>query len=113
MLRGDTGRLRESELPLNVCGEEQSSGGQARPRAESIAKGLMVQEPLSYLLGVDLPTRRTGLAAESGPLKKVNLPVDVFMGRRRRCFDQGMQLLSPKAKGTAFPGDVRGLSSRA
>ena len=56
---------------------------------------------------------RAGLAAENGPLEQVNLPIEVRVGRRRSCFDQGMQLLSPYAKGTAFPGDVSGLGSRA
>ena len=53
------------------------------------------------------------VAAQNGPLKKVDLPVDVCVGRRRGCFDQGVQLLSPYAEGTAFSGDVGGLSSRA
>ena len=77
VLRSGTGLLREGELPINVCGEAQSKGGHARPRAESIAKRLRVSEPLGKSLGVNLPTPLARLAARNRPLKEVNLPVNV------------------------------------
>ena len=77
VLGGGKRRLQEGEPPFNVRGKNQSSGGHARPRAESTAKGLRVPEPLSDSLSVDLPTRRAGLAAEGSPLEKINLPVNI------------------------------------
>ena len=77
VLRSDAGLLREDELPINVCGEAQSGGGHARPRAEAIAKRLRVSEPLGKSLGVNLPTLLARLAAENRPLKEVNLSFNV------------------------------------
>ena len=74
VLRGGAGLLREGKLTINVCGEAQSSGGHARPRAEAIAERFRVAEPPGQPLSVNLPTSLAVLATEDCPLKKVALP---------------------------------------